>query len=154
MIRLLTLTLLFFGLGTSAFAEKISSFKVDVTVEQSGELAIIEHIEYDFKGQSKHGIFRDIPYTIQKEGRSVDLGLYAFSVQLDGGMVEWQDSTTGSTQAGNVLRLKIGSANTYVTGKHLYTIAYRVKKGVLPAAQNKMRMPFAGTSSVQDGRYP
>ena len=24
-----------------------------------------------------------------------------------------------------------------MTGKHLYTIAYRVKKGVLPAAQNE-----------------
>ena len=43
----------------------------------------------------------------------------------------------GSAQAGDIIRLKIGSATTYVTGKHLYKISYRVKKGVLPAAQNE-----------------
>ncbi len=137
MKKLLILTLIFLGLGSSAYAEKISNYKIDVTVEQSGELSIIESIEYDFEQQSKHGIFRDIPHTIKRKDLIRDLGLYGFSVQLDGGIVEWQQSTLGSTQAGDVIRLKIGSTSTYLTGKHLYKIAYRVKKGVLPAAQNE-----------------
>lgn len=137
MIRLLIITLLFLGWVTSTYAEKISNFKIDVTVEQSGELSIVESIEYDFEQQSKHGIFRDIPFTVKREGIINDLGLYAFLVQLDDGIVEWKQSTIASAQAGDVIRLKIGSASTYVTGKHLYTIAYRVKKGVLPAAQNE-----------------
>ena len=154
MTRLLILTLLFLGWGSSAYAEKISNYKIDVTVEQSGELSIVESIEYDFEQQSKHGMFRDIPFSIKREEIIKDLGLYDFSVQLDGGMVEWQQSTLGSTHAGDVIRLKIGSASTYVTGKHLYKISYRVKKGVLPATQMKKMMPYVGISSVQDGRYP
>jgi len=137
MKKLLLLTLLFLGSGSSANAEKISNYKIDVTVEQSGELSIIESIEYDFEQQRKHGIFRDIPYTIKRNDLIKDLGLYEFSVQLDGGIVEWQQSTFGSAQAGDVLRLKIASSSTYITGKHHYQIAYRVKKGVLPATQNE-----------------
>ncbi|TNF44407.1 MAG: DUF2207 domain-containing protein [Epsilonproteobacteria bacterium] len=137
MRKLLILTLLLLGLGSPAYAEKISSYKIDVTVEQSGELFIVESIAYDFELQNRHGIFRDIPYMIKRNGVKKDLGLYAFSVQLDSGIVEWQESTHSSTQAGDILRLKIGSANTYITGKHLYKISYRVKKGVLPAAQNE-----------------
>ncbi|MBO8173515.1 MAG: DUF2207 domain-containing protein, partial [Bacillaceae bacterium] len=135
--KLLLATLLFLGAGTTLYAEKISHYKIDINVEQGGELSIVESIEYDFEGQSKHGIFRDIPFTIQREGITKDLGLYDFSVQLDDSIVEWQQSTLGSTQAGDVLRLKIGSASSYVTGKHLYRISYRVKVGVLPSAQNE-----------------
>lgn len=137
MRRLFLSTLLFWGLGYAAYAEKITNYKINVTIEQSGELAIVESIEYDFEGQSKHGMFRDIPFTIKINSRIIDLGLYDFSVQMDDGRVEWVESTMGSTHAGDIKRLKIGSASTLVTGKHLYKIAYRVKKGVLPAAQNE-----------------
>ncbi|WP_309500252.1 DUF2207 domain-containing protein [Sulfurovum sp.] len=137
MKKLLLFTLLFLGCGSSAYAEKISNYKIDITVEQSGELSIVEYIEYDFEAQSKHGIFRDIPFTIKGESHIKDLGLYNFSAQLDDGIVEWKQSTLGSIQAGDVLRLQIGSASTYLTGKHLYTIAYRVKRGVLPASKNE-----------------
>jgi len=136
MIKLL-LALLFLAGASPLWAEKISAYEINVTVEQSGELSIIESIEYNFEGLSKHGIFRDMPYTVKVDSVTKDLGLYNFSVQLDNGMVEWQQSTLDSTKAGKVIRLKIGSASTYVTGKHLYKITYRVKKGVLPAAQNE-----------------
>ena len=131
------LLLCFFFLTTTSYAEKISAFNVDITVEQSGELLIVESIEYDFEQASKHGMFRDIPFTIKRAGRLKDLGLYDFSVQLDDGIVAWQKSTFMSTKSGEVTRLKIGSPHTYVTGKHLYKISYRVKMGVLPSAQNE-----------------
>ena len=137
MKSLLLTTLLFLGFGYSAYAEKITNYKIDVRVEQSGELSIVESIEYDFEKQEKHGMFRDIPFTIKRGSRIIDLGLYEFSVQMDDGMVEWQQSTMNSTNAGEIIRLKIGSASSYVTGKHLYRVSYRVKMGVLPAAQNE-----------------
>ena len=137
MKNLLLTTLLFLGFGYAAYAEKITNYKIDVNVEQSGELSIVESIEYDFEAQKKHGMFRDIPFTIKRGSRIIDLGLYDFSVQMDDGMVEWQQSTMNSTNAGEIIRLKIGSASSYVTGKHLYKINYRVKMGVLPAAQNE-----------------
>lgn len=137
MKKILMFALLFLGWSSSAFAEKISNYKIDVTVEQSGELSIVESIRYDFEQQSKHGIFRDIPFTVKRGSHIKDLGLFDFFVQLDDGIVEWKQSTLSSTQAGDVIRLQIGSASTTIIGKHLYKIAYRVKKGVLPAAQNE-----------------
>ncbi|HEC45286.1 MAG TPA: DUF2207 domain-containing protein, partial [Epsilonproteobacteria bacterium] len=131
------LALLFLVYNSPLWAEKISAYEINVTVEQSGELSIIESIEYDFEGASKHGIFRDIPFTVKVNTVIKDLGLYNFSVQLDDSMVEWQQSAMNSDKAGKIIRLKIGSASTYITGKHIYRIAYRVKKGVLPAAQNE-----------------
>lgn len=137
MKRLFIVACLIFGGSSIVYAEKISNYKINVTVEQSGELSIVEFIEYDFEKQSKHGMFRDIPFTIKREGRIKDLGLYDFSVQLDDGSAEWKQSTLKSSHAGNLIRLKIGSENSYVTDKHLYKISYRVKKGVLPAAHDE-----------------
>ena len=135
-MKKLLLALLFAGFGTSLWAEKISAYEVNTTVEQSGELSIIETIQYDFGTLHKHGIFRDIPFTIKVNSVIKDLGLYNFSVQMDNGPVEWQKSTMNSEHAGKIIRLKIGSAVSTVSGVHTYKITYRVKKGVLPAAQN------------------
>ena len=88
MQKLLLITLLLLGWGSSLYAEKITNYKIDINVEQSGELSVVESIGYDFENQSKHGIFRDIPFTIKREGVVKDLGLYDFSVQIDGDIVE------------------------------------------------------------------
>ena len=88
MRNLLFSTLLLLGFGSAAYAEKIINYKIDVSVEQSGELAIVESIMYDFEEQNKHGMFRDIPFTIKRGSRIIDLGLFDFSVQIDDGVVE------------------------------------------------------------------
>lgn len=122
---------------TSLCAEEISAFDVNINVQQSGELVINESIEYDFGSLDKHGIFRDIPFTVKNSSTLTDLGLYDFSVTLDGETVEWNQSTMKSAKAGEIIRIKIGSPSTYVTGRHSYKISYKVKKGVLPAANDK-----------------
>ena len=86
------LALLFLVGSSPLWAEKISAYEINVSIEQSGELSIVESIEYDFEGASKHGIFRDIPFTVKVNSIIKDLGLYNFSVQLDNGMAEWQQS--------------------------------------------------------------
>jgi hypothetical protein len=136
MQKLLLALLLFLGLNSSLLAEKISAYEVNTTVEQSGELSIVETIKYDFGNLNKHGIFRDIPFAIKVNSVTKDIGLYNFSVQMDNTPVEWIQTTMKSTHAGEIIRLKIGSASSTVTGLHTYKITYRIKKGVLPAAQN------------------
>ncbi|MDD3592315.1 MAG: DUF2207 domain-containing protein, partial [Sulfurovum sp.] len=136
MKRFLVITLLLLGCFTSLIAEKIDSYRVDLTVEQSGELFVTETIVYNFENASKHGIFRDIPIQIKVGSVTKDIGLYQFSVQKDGEDVTWEQSSHYSQKAGMMTRLKIGSPSTYVTGKHTYTISYRVKLGVLPASQH------------------
>ncbi len=136
-MKKLLFALLLLGWVSSLYAEKITSYEINVTVEQSGELSIIESIEYDFEGASKHGIYRDIPYMVSVNSIKKDLDFYDFSVLFDGNMATWEQSTMNSNKAGKIIRLKIGSASTFITGKHLYRIAYHVKKGILPAAQNE-----------------
>ncbi|HHO65916.1 MAG TPA: DUF2207 domain-containing protein, partial [Epsilonproteobacteria bacterium] len=136
MLKKLLTVLLFAGFFNTLWAEKISNYEINVTVEQSGELSIVETILYDFEGLEKHGIFRDIPFQIKHGTTIKDLGLYDFSVTMDKNSVGWQQSTLRSGKAGEIIRLKIGSATTFVQGVHTYQIRYRVKKGVLPAAQN------------------
>jgi len=136
-MKKLLLTLLFFiEFNASLLAEKISAYEINTTVEQSGELSIVETIRYDFGDINKHGIFRDIPFTVKINSVTKDLELYNFSVQMNDNPVEWIQSTMKSTHAGEIIHLKIGSASSTMTGTHTYKITYRVKKGVLPAAQN------------------
>lgn len=132
---LLWLLLLTLGL----FAERIDRFGIDVSIEQSGELAITETIDYNFENQNRHGIYRDIPHQIKYKGMLKDIGLYDFQVTMDGTVVQWQKSKERSKQAGELIRIKIGSASVYLNGKHRYNISYRVKLGVLPASQNADR---------------
>ena len=46
--KLLIMLLFFYWAGAALYAEKITHYNIDVTVEQSGELSIVESIEYDF----------------------------------------------------------------------------------------------------------
>jgi uncharacterized membrane protein YgcG len=55
---------------------------------------------------------------------------------MDSAPVPLRQESYRSKQAGKVIRLYLGDAGSYVTGKHTYTIGYRVTNGILPAAQN------------------
>ncbi|MCF6207750.1 MAG: DUF2207 domain-containing protein, partial [Sulfurovum sp.] len=121
---------------STLFAEKITHFHIDMTLEPGGGLAVTETIDYHFETTQRHGIFRDIPSQIKYKGIVKDIGLYDFTVEMDGHPVNWQKSTWHAQHAGEIIRLKIGDAATLLSGEHRYTIQYRVKKGVLPAAQN------------------
>ena len=61
-------------------------------------------------------MFRDIPFTIKRDSRIIDLDLYEFSVQIDVGIVEWNKSTMKSGKAGDVISLKISSFHQYACG--------------------------------------
>ncbi|MBN2722424.1 MAG: DUF2207 domain-containing protein, partial [Campylobacterales bacterium] len=93
MKKLLLIAVFFISLATNVLAERITAYEVNLTVKQSGELAIVESIEYDFEQEQKHGIYRDIPFMVKGERRPKDIGLYDFSVQLDGSSVQWEKST-------------------------------------------------------------
>ncbi len=149
-MRSLWLILLFSLLwSVSLFAEAITHYEVDLAVEQSGELQVVERIEYDFQGAIKHGIFRDIPSSVKIDGVVRKIGLCDFTLKMDSTAVEFQQSAIRSSDAGELIRLKIGSPSTQITGKHIYTIGYRVQKGVLPssvsAAQDAIRWNLIGT---------
>ncbi len=135
------ITLLFFisllGSVDTLCAEEISAYDINIHVKQSGELLITETIDYDFGNLDKHGIYRDIPFTIKYKSSIKDLGLNSFHVEMDRKPVEWKKLQKRSKHAGEIIRLKIGSPSSTVSGKHTYTISYMVKKGVLPASNDE-----------------
>lgn len=131
-----------------SIAESISNYIVDITIEQSGELAVTESITYDFGTASRHGIFRDIPFMIRYNDAKRDIGIDKPSISMDHKAVNWRSSVHHSQHAGDVIRFRIGSANKLITGKHLYTISYRVHLGVLPssdATKDAVRWNAIGT---------
>ena len=49
------------GLAAPAHAEQINRFTVEARVDADSSLHLVETITYDFQGEYRHGIFRDIP---------------------------------------------------------------------------------------------
>lgn len=101
-------------------AEQISNFDSIVTVQGSGRVDVTETIQYDFGYASRHGIYRYIPveYT-DDQGVTYKPGLSFDSVTIDGRSAEYSVSSDGDNEV-----IKIGSANTTITGPHSYTIKY------------------------------
>ncbi len=117
-------------LCTFLYGEVITDYHVRIDVLQSGSLKVSERIAYDFEQTPRHGIYRDIPHTIQTDLLPKDIGLSDFSVTMDGKNIRWKEETV-SSDAGEMVRIKIGDPDKTITGNHLYEIRYHVKKGVL-----------------------
>jgi uncharacterized membrane protein YgcG len=104
-------------------AERIVSYDVAIAIEASGSLGITETIDYDFGSTEHHGIYRDIPERLQYDRTHdrvypIDVG----SVQATGGA----SAEYTVEHAGGTFRIRIGDPDRTVTGRHTYTIAYRV----------------------------
>ncbi len=122
--------LLFFLLPKQVFADEgwiIDNFHSDISVLQSGKVAVTETIEVDFGGLQKHGIYRDIPYIYEgDDDKKVYTKLVFTHVSQDGnGLIPNE-----TTKANGIYRVKIGKSSETISGKHTYKIVYTVT-GVL-----------------------
>ena len=124
--RVLALELLLFGASPAAAEETIQAFATTIFVKQDGSLDVVERISVNVENVAiKHGIFRDFPtrYTTRHGGK-MKVGFTLVEAKLDGGPVESKVENRG-----NGVRIKLGSADTFVaTGHHLYQIHYRVTR--------------------------
>jgi uncharacterized protein (TIGR04222 family) len=125
------LTVLLVVLGAAApasaqgFGERISSYDIDLSIEDDGDLLVQETIEYDFGGAARRGIERFIPVRFPYEPDDRYERVYPIDV-LD---VETSAGTPGQTQtstASNNLVIRIGDPDRTITGRHTYRITYRV----------------------------
>lgn len=111
------------GLAAPAAAEFISDLEVAVTVNADTSIRIVETITYDFEGEYRHGIFRDIPiYDETLTGMRRTYGVEVEDVTMDGAAVPWVTSDSAP-----FLNVKIGDPNSTITGPHTYVITYRVE---------------------------
>src|SRR5688572_3756863 len=116
-------------LGSPAHAqttgEHIDVYGFDAVIEDDGDLVVTETIAYDFGSEQRHGIFRDIPTRLRYDDRN-DRVYRLEDVEVDGG----EGTPTGLSiedGPGGTTRLRIGDADTTITGKHAYEIRYRLE---------------------------
>lgn len=103
-------------------AEAIHDYVVEIEILDDGDLRITERIDYDFGDQLRHGIFRTIP------------SRYYFD-DISDRIYRIQDVTVQSdapddveiTEEGPSTVIRIGDEDVEISGRHTYTIAYRVE---------------------------
>jgi len=121
----LLFTLLFLLFPNKSFAEVIRSFDTQITAHKNGTMDITETIVYDFENENKHGIFRDIPLVTKVGDLNRVTKINFINILRDGNKEEYKDQSSNLEAS-----VKIGRANTLITGPHTYTISYLVENGI------------------------
>ena len=103
------------------YQEVIRSFDSDIRLGSDNVAHITETIVYDFSGNSKRGIYREIPKTT----KAGDTGQYYYyeldwvSVTQDGAPAEILIQDTDDNA-----NIRIGNPDIYLSGPHTYEISY------------------------------
>lgn len=113
--------LLFMPFG-ACFAETIPAFDAVITVESDATIAVTERILYDFGGEERHGIFRNIPYSYQAGTETYTADVSLVTVTDEAG----EPYPFNESRGRGMLTLKIGDPDVTITGQHLYVISYTV----------------------------
>jgi hypothetical protein len=104
--------------------EHITSYDVGITIERSGSILVIERIDYDFDGVSRHGIFRDILNRLLYDKRYDRVfPIHVISVEGSPGTPDQYKANA----SGGELHIRIGDPDRTITGQHTYTIRYEVR---------------------------
>ena len=104
--------------------EQLLDYTVDLQIEADGTLLVTEQIAYDFGTEERHGIFRDVPVRFRYDDR------YDRVYPLQVLEVSGSPGTPGEyalEDVDNKLRIRIGDPDQTISGRHDYTITYRVE---------------------------
>ncbi|HEX9992394.1 MAG TPA: DUF2207 domain-containing protein [Acidimicrobiales bacterium] len=104
-------------------AERIDRYDVEIGVGSDGALTVTEVIAYDFGGNARHGIFRDIPVRFHYDDR------YDRVMPIEVLSVDGSEGTPDHYEVedeGAAKRIRIGDEDETITGPHTYRIRYRV----------------------------
>lgn len=111
------------AVAAPAAAESVSDLQVQATVNADTSLHIVETITYDFGGEYRHGIYRDIPVADQTLlGKRRQYQIDVHSVTVDGAPAQ-----VDVTENDPFINIRIGDPNVTITGAHTYTIDYTVQ---------------------------
>jgi len=110
--------------GAQTGTERITSYNVDMTVEATGSLLVVETINYDFAENERHGIYRDLQVVQYRADSRYDRRFPVTVLSVDAS--EGTPHSYKLQNIGNQRRVKIGDPATTITGAHRYAITYRV----------------------------
>jgi uncharacterized protein (TIGR04222 family) len=110
--------------GQGFALESTPRYDVDITIEPSGSIVVTETIVQEFGSTERHGIYRDVPERLRfDETYDRVYPIDVVSVQTSSGT---PDDVLLEHSAG-YLRIRIGDPDRTITGRHTYTITYRVE---------------------------
>ncbi len=108
----------------AAQAETINSFSTDINLLPK-YFIVTENIVYDFENLQQHGIYRNIPVKYQTDYAQRNITIKVLSVKRNGLAEPYTDKIKGKN-----LNIKIGSADTTITGRQEYQITYQVSGAI------------------------
>ena len=103
----------------------MSFFRSDISVHDDASITVTETIQADFS-VAKHGIFRNIPWRYTTD----DGGTMQVPVQVTRVARNGESEPYTTSYSGDNLEIKIGDADTTITGEQTYTIEYSAQAAV------------------------
>ncbi|XOU94944.1 MAG: DUF2207 domain-containing protein [Candidatus Kerfeldbacteria bacterium] len=114
------------GLNTGPSGEQIDQFYSVISINQDSSITVVEHITYNFEKMERHGIYRTIPYSYERDGYKYNLRINVLSV------VDENNNflTYTVSKSSGEFEIKIGDADKYVSGVKNYVIEYKVDRAI------------------------
>ncbi len=105
----------------------ISTFHADIVINDDSSFTVKETLEVEFH-RPKHGIYREIPFSYTDDlGSSTVTPMEILSVTDTGGR-KWKTTVDNRN---NVVHIRIGDKDKYVSGSQTYVIEYKVENALL-----------------------
>ena len=105
----------------------INNYHSDIVINEDSSFIVKEKIEVEFHRQ-RHGIYREIPFKYTDEFlKTTTTPLKVLSVTDDSGK-DWKYRVN---KTGNVINIRIGNPDIYVSGNQIYVITYKVENELL-----------------------
>jgi len=131
MIRIYSILIILLA-SISGFAQgfTVKEFTADIYLHKDGYFDVVEKYNIDFT-QAKHGIFRDIITKFDftdENGKVSKREIYISNIDVPG--EKFKTNKVFGKQFGDILNIRIGDKNTFVSGNKQYEIRYRVKNAL------------------------
>jgi uncharacterized protein (TIGR04222 family) len=121
---LLTAAVLLLPMGAArAQDEVIRAYDIQIVIRDDGDLGITERIEYDFGGSLRHGIFRTIPSRFYQD----DVNDRVYRIEDVAAESPTAPDAVEVSSEGGFTTIRVGDPDVEISGRHTYTISYRVE---------------------------
>ncbi|NWF52720.1 MAG: DUF2207 domain-containing protein [Nitrospirae bacterium] len=115
--------------STPVFAQffTINEFHSDIVIKEDSSFIVKETIKVEFH-RKRHGIYRELPFRyIDEFFKTTRTPIKVLSVTDEAGK-RWKYRVR---KTGNVINIRIGDPDIYVTGNQTYVITYKVENALL-----------------------
>lgn len=129
---LIFLLLLFHPVSTYADDSwVIENFSSNLAVQPSGVVDVVETISVDFRNTPQYGIYRDIPYKYEVNGKEIYTKIAVSKVLQNNVPAKYATAENNGFEV-----ISIGDTSIPLTGRNVYTITYTVTGIVHERANN------------------